>query len=144
MKLEFVPSAANFVLVKVGDGAAIFKALLQRRIIVRALKGYHLAGVGPHFHRHDGTEPRLHRRTAGSAGRLTPPMWVWYRVWYALGDQSDLLARSRKRLERLQRLARRWQVSKTEVIRRAARESGRECCAIARTSESPPCTNSSA
>ena len=42
MKLEFVPSAANFVLVKVGDGAAIFKELLQRRIIVRALKGYHL------------------------------------------------------------------------------------------------------
>ena len=42
MKLEFVPSAANFVLVKVGDGAAIFKALLRRRIIVRALKGYHL------------------------------------------------------------------------------------------------------
>ena len=43
MKLEFVPSAANFVLVKVGDGMAVFKALLQRRIIVRALKGYHLA-----------------------------------------------------------------------------------------------------
>lgn len=43
MKLEFVPSAANFVLVKVGAGAAIFKQLLQRRIIVRALKGYNLA-----------------------------------------------------------------------------------------------------
>ena len=43
MQLEFIPSAANFVLVKVGDGMAVFKALLQRRIIVRALKGYHLA-----------------------------------------------------------------------------------------------------
>ncbi|MEO5721682.1 MAG: histidinol-phosphate transaminase [Chthoniobacterales bacterium] len=43
MKLKFVPSAANFVLVQVGDGMAIFKALLQRHIIVRALKGYHLA-----------------------------------------------------------------------------------------------------
>ncbi|HEY2140289.1 MAG TPA: histidinol-phosphate transaminase, partial [Chthoniobacterales bacterium] len=43
MKLQFVPSVANFVLVKVGDGAKIFRALLERRIIVRALKGYNLA-----------------------------------------------------------------------------------------------------
>ena len=42
MNLAFVPSAANFVLVKVGDGAAIFQQLLARRIIVRALKGYNL------------------------------------------------------------------------------------------------------
>jgi histidinol-phosphate aminotransferase len=42
MKLRFVPSAANFVLVNVGDGAKIFRALLDRHIIVRALKGYHL------------------------------------------------------------------------------------------------------
>jgi histidinol-phosphate aminotransferase len=42
MNLSFVPSAANFVLVKVGDGAAIFQQLLTRRIIVRALKGYNL------------------------------------------------------------------------------------------------------
>jgi histidinol-phosphate aminotransferase len=42
MKLRFVPSAANFVLVNVGDGAKVFRALLERRIIVRALKGYHL------------------------------------------------------------------------------------------------------
>jgi len=41
--LRFVPSVANFVLVNVGDGAKIFRALLQRRIIVRALKGYNLA-----------------------------------------------------------------------------------------------------
>jgi histidinol-phosphate aminotransferase len=43
MNLTFVPSAANFVLVKVGDGAAIFRQLLARRIIVRALKGYNLS-----------------------------------------------------------------------------------------------------
>jgi histidinol-phosphate aminotransferase len=43
MKLQFVPSVANFVLVNVGDGAKIFRALLERRIIVRALKGYNLA-----------------------------------------------------------------------------------------------------
>lgn len=42
MGLPFVPSAANFVLVKVGDGMAVFKGLLERRIIVRALKGYNL------------------------------------------------------------------------------------------------------
>ena len=42
MNLPFVPSAANFVLVKVGDGSAIFRKLLERQIIVRALKGYNL------------------------------------------------------------------------------------------------------
>jgi histidinol-phosphate aminotransferase len=42
MNLRFVPSAANFVLVKVGDGARVFRELLERRIIVRALKGYNL------------------------------------------------------------------------------------------------------
>lgn len=43
MGLEFVPSAANFILVKVGNGSDVFEGLLERRIIVRALKGYHLA-----------------------------------------------------------------------------------------------------
>jgi histidinol-phosphate aminotransferase len=42
MGLPFVPSAGNFVLVKVGDGPKIFRALLQRRVIVRGLKGYNL------------------------------------------------------------------------------------------------------
>jgi len=42
MKLSFIPSAANFVLVKVGDGLAVFRALLQRKVIVRAMKGYNL------------------------------------------------------------------------------------------------------
>jgi histidinol-phosphate aminotransferase len=42
MNLRFVPSVANFVLVNVGDGAKIFRALLDRHIIVRALKGYNL------------------------------------------------------------------------------------------------------
>jgi len=42
MELQFVPSVANFVLVKVGDGAGTFGKLLERQIIVRALKGYNL------------------------------------------------------------------------------------------------------
>lgn len=42
MNLPFVPSAANFVLVKVGDGAKTFRKLLEWQIIVRALKGYNL------------------------------------------------------------------------------------------------------
>lgn len=40
--LEYVPSAANFVLVKVGNGSSVFQQLLKHRIIVRALKGYNL------------------------------------------------------------------------------------------------------
>ncbi|HXA10113.1 MAG TPA: histidinol-phosphate transaminase [Chthoniobacterales bacterium] len=40
MGLAFVPSVANFVLVKVGDGKAVFKALLRHGVIVRALSGY--------------------------------------------------------------------------------------------------------
>jgi histidinol-phosphate aminotransferase len=42
MGMRFVPAAANFVMVNVGDGAAVFKKLLARKIIVRQLKGYNL------------------------------------------------------------------------------------------------------
>ena len=42
MNLTFVPSAANFVLVNVADGQAVFKTLLSKKIIVRELKGYNL------------------------------------------------------------------------------------------------------
>ena len=40
--LPFVPSVGNFVLVNVGNGAAVFREMLQRRVIVRGLKGYNL------------------------------------------------------------------------------------------------------
>jgi histidinol-phosphate aminotransferase len=42
MKLRFVPSAGNFVFVYVGNGPAIFKQMLARKIIVRPLVGYGL------------------------------------------------------------------------------------------------------
>ena len=42
MGLTFVPSVANFVLVHVGDGDAVFQSLLQRGVIVRAMRSYQL------------------------------------------------------------------------------------------------------
>lgn len=40
--LRFIPSKGNFILVNVGDGLATFRALLERKVIVRAMKGYNL------------------------------------------------------------------------------------------------------
>ncbi len=40
--LEYVPSVANFMLVKVGDGEEIFKRLLSRGVIVRPMGFYDL------------------------------------------------------------------------------------------------------
>jgi histidinol-phosphate aminotransferase len=42
MGLEQVPSHANFILLRVGDGGAIFKRLLQRGVIVRPMGIYEL------------------------------------------------------------------------------------------------------
>jgi histidinol-phosphate aminotransferase len=42
MKLRFVPCVANFVMVNVGDGPAVFEKLLARKVIVRPLKSYNL------------------------------------------------------------------------------------------------------
>jgi histidinol-phosphate aminotransferase len=42
MDLEFVPSFANFVLVKVGDGDAVFAEMMKRGVIIRAMRGYKL------------------------------------------------------------------------------------------------------
>jgi histidinol-phosphate aminotransferase len=42
MQIPFVPAAANFVMVNVGDCCAVFQQLLQRKIIVRPLQGYGL------------------------------------------------------------------------------------------------------
>lgn len=42
MGLEFVPSHANFILVKVGDGNAVFQKMLDKGVIVRAMAEYKL------------------------------------------------------------------------------------------------------
>lgn len=40
--LEFVPSGANFILVKVGEGQRVFNELQRRGVIVRPMGGYQL------------------------------------------------------------------------------------------------------
>jgi histidinol-phosphate aminotransferase len=40
--LEFIPSAANFILVRVGDGQRVFVELQKRGVIVRPMGGYQL------------------------------------------------------------------------------------------------------
>jgi histidinol-phosphate aminotransferase len=42
MGLEFIPSSANFILVRVGDGARVFIELQKRGVIVRPMAGYQL------------------------------------------------------------------------------------------------------
>jgi histidinol-phosphate aminotransferase len=40
--IEFLPSAANFILIKVGNGRKVFNSLLRKGIIVRAMEEYEL------------------------------------------------------------------------------------------------------
>jgi histidinol-phosphate aminotransferase len=42
LKLEFVPSFANFILVRVGDGQKVFEAMQRQGVIVRPMGGYQL------------------------------------------------------------------------------------------------------
>ena len=42
LRIPFVPAVANFLMVNVGDGCAVFQKLLRQKIIVRPLKGYGL------------------------------------------------------------------------------------------------------
>jgi histidinol-phosphate aminotransferase len=43
MKLEFIPSFANFILVRVGDGQRVFSEMQKRGVITRPMAGYQLA-----------------------------------------------------------------------------------------------------
>ena len=42
LELPFVPSAANFILLRVGQGLAVYEALLRQGVIVRPMDGYGL------------------------------------------------------------------------------------------------------
>jgi histidinol-phosphate aminotransferase len=42
MGIEFIPSCANFILAKVGDGQGIFEALQRHGVITRPMRGYGL------------------------------------------------------------------------------------------------------
>jgi histidinol-phosphate aminotransferase len=42
LKLEYVPSSANFILVRVGKGQAVFEGLQKKGVIVRPMGGYQL------------------------------------------------------------------------------------------------------
>lgn len=42
--IRYVPSVANFVLLEVGDGDAVFQKMLEQGVIVRAMRGYKLPG----------------------------------------------------------------------------------------------------
>jgi len=42
LKLEFVPSHANFILVRVGNGGKVFDAMQRQGVIVRPMGGYQL------------------------------------------------------------------------------------------------------
>ena len=42
MKLEFIPSAANFILVHVGEGQRVFEEMQKQGVIVRPMGGYQL------------------------------------------------------------------------------------------------------
>jgi histidinol-phosphate aminotransferase len=42
LKLESIPSHANFILVRVGDGAKVFDAMQRQGVIVRPMGGYQL------------------------------------------------------------------------------------------------------
>src|SRR6202040_2242261 len=42
LKLEYVPSSANFTLVRVGEGRKVFEAMQKEGVIVRPMGGYQL------------------------------------------------------------------------------------------------------
>ena len=44
LQLEYVPSFANFILVRVGDGQKVFSAMQQLGVITRPMGGYQLPG----------------------------------------------------------------------------------------------------
>jgi histidinol-phosphate aminotransferase len=62
LKLEFIPSAANFVLVKVDEGQRVFEALQREGVITRPMGGYQL----PEFIRISIGTPAENERCLGA------------------------------------------------------------------------------
>jgi len=72
MGLEYVPSFANFVLVKVGDGKEVFESMLRKGIILRAMGSY---GLPEWIRISVGTMEQNHRciaelKTLAASGKL--------------------------------------------------------------------------
>jgi len=67
--LEFVPSQANFMLIRVGDGARVFDALQRRGVIVRPLKTYNL----PEWVRVTVGTAEQNERLLEELARVAPP-----------------------------------------------------------------------
>src|SRR5262245_22158075 len=66
--IEHVPSAANFILVRVGNGARVYDALLRRGVIVRPMDGY---GFPEHVRVTVGTATENERFVAALRAVLT-------------------------------------------------------------------------
>lgn len=66
LKLEFVDSAANFILVRVGDGARTFQELQKLGVIVRPMGGYQL----PEWVRISIGTPKQNRRCIDALKRV--------------------------------------------------------------------------
>ena len=81
LKLEFVPSHANFILVRVGEGQRVFEAMQKQGVIVRPMGGYQLPEWVRIFHRH-------------AAGKRAVP----WRAENRLGPRNNCLNGARNRL----------------------------------------------
>ena len=68
LKLEFIPSQANFILVRVGDGQRVFGELQKLGVIVRPMGGYQLPRMDPHLHRHAEGKPAVPRSVENRFG----------------------------------------------------------------------------
>jgi histidinol-phosphate aminotransferase len=68
--LDFVPSQANFILVRVGDGLGAYQALLRRGVIVRPVGGY---GFPEHVRVTVGTGEEVRRFIAALEEVLAGP-----------------------------------------------------------------------
>ncbi len=67
LKLEFIPSHGNFITIRVGKAAEIFKRLLRRSVIVRPIAGY---GLPEHLRVTVGTAAENEKFLAALAASL--------------------------------------------------------------------------